>query len=95
MPEAVFYWAAIGITLGILNIWLQKLSLNQVGKISDKKLLREFSLFSILRVASAIIVLFFGFKVGFSTGLSCLAGFILIRWLGLARFLLNKRKERR
>ena len=93
MIETVPAWAAIGIVLGISNIWTQGLSIKRVGKVSEKKLLSEFSIFSILRVVLALIVLFFGFKIGLATGLSCLAGFILTRWLGLV-FLIQKKKER-
>lgn len=91
---AILAWASAGLLMGILNLFLQKLSIQHARKISANKMVAESSLFSLARIALALIVLFFAFQKGILIGLACLFAFIITRWVGLI-FLLRVSKERK
>jgi len=91
---SIFIWALVGLGLGLMNLYLQKLSINYFQDLTDKKSVAGISFMSFLRILSASLILFFAFQSGFAAGLYSLFLFIAMRWIGLV-FLVKFAKERK
>jgi uncharacterized membrane protein len=73
----------MGALLACLFGYLQQVSLDKIDIKEAQRALSRTMAFSALRIIVSLAILFLAFRTGIVNGLSCLATFLVVRWIWL------------
>lgn len=92
-PQALLFWVVIGILLGLIYIYTQSKSVDFFTDGKNQRFLPLIFFFSIIRIITSGIILFFAFRQSVLYGIAGLLSFIATRWISLFKLLKDTRSK--